>query len=239
MVEKPIEKVATAVLSTTAKAKARERTKEKEKAATSGEAMETVSFCPLFGAYATYSRSCMLSKDKPSKSVDDIEMKPIDENEASTANASEAADDATTTGAAPKVLRKSSEPTSEVLHNFARVTPKQLAHVVFPPENRFQPVRAVAQRQTSSSSSASGEKKPARGRYAGGGGVIVLVDTRPGDGEPEWVQSLADQAAAAAAAEPTIDIAAASSGPVPILEDDVSVEPPPPFEVSDLPSVHR
>lgn len=41
-VEKPAEKVATAVLSTTAKAKARERTKEKEKAAAAGEAMETV-----------------------------------------------------------------------------------------------------------------------------------------------------------------------------------------------------
>jgi hypothetical protein len=38
-----MEKVATAVLSTTAKAKARERTKEKEKAATSGDAMDTVS----------------------------------------------------------------------------------------------------------------------------------------------------------------------------------------------------
>jgi 26S proteasome regulatory subunit N2 len=37
-----VEKVATAVLSTTAKAKARERTKEKEKAA-ADEPMETVS----------------------------------------------------------------------------------------------------------------------------------------------------------------------------------------------------
>lgn len=43
VVEKPAEKVATAVLSTTAKAKARERTKEKEKAVAAGEAMETVS----------------------------------------------------------------------------------------------------------------------------------------------------------------------------------------------------
>jgi 26S proteasome regulatory subunit N2 len=39
-----VEKVATAVLSTTAKAKAREKTKEKEKAANEGERMDTV--CP-------------------------------------------------------------------------------------------------------------------------------------------------------------------------------------------------
>jgi hypothetical protein len=47
VVEKPTEKVATVVLSTTAKAKARERTKEKEKAAMSGEAMDTVSLFAL------------------------------------------------------------------------------------------------------------------------------------------------------------------------------------------------
>ena len=41
-----VTKVATAVLSTTAKAKARERTKEKEKAAAAGEPMQTVCGCP-------------------------------------------------------------------------------------------------------------------------------------------------------------------------------------------------
>jgi 26S proteasome regulatory subunit N2 len=188
----------------------------------------------------------VLFKDKPSKSVDDIDMKPVDENEASTANASEAADDATTTGAVPRFPRKSLEPTSEVLHNFARVTPKQLAHIVFPLENRFQPVRAVAQSQThaqssSSSSPTTSAKKTAPGRYAGGGGVLVLVDTQPSDGEPEWVQLLAERASTAATAEPTGAgiAAAASSGPVPIPEDDMLVEPPPPFEVSDLHPLHR
>lgn len=240
--EKPLEKVATAVLSTTAKARARERTKEKEKAVTSGEAMDTVSQCfRSVNALVIHAHRCM--KDKPTKSVDDVDMKPVDENEASTANASEAADDATTTGATPKPARKPSEPTSEVLHNFARVTPKQLAHIVFPPENRFQPVRAVAQSQNqgrpSNSPSAAISTKKTAGRHASGGGIVVLMDTRPDDDEPEWVQSLADQAAAAAAAalaiadaaEPGIDDT--SAGPAPIPEDDMIVDPPPPFEVSD------
>jgi hypothetical protein len=98
--------------------------------------------------------------------MDNIEMKPIDDNEASTANASEAADNATTTGAAPNLLRKPSEPTSEVLHNFAQVTLKQLAHIVFPPKNRFQPVHAVArsQTQTHSSSSSSSSSTPVMGK---------------------------------------------------------------------------
>ena len=175
-------------------------------------------------------------------------MKPVDENEASTANASEAADDATTAETPPKLTRKPSEPTSEVLQNFARVTPKQLAHIIFPPENRFQPVRAVAQSQNrsqspSSSSSPINARRTA-GRHVGGSGIIVLVDTRPDDGEPEWVQSLADQAAAAAAAaaaasaeagEPLVDgTGATSSGAVPIPEDDMMVDPPPPFEVRNL-----
>lgn len=178
-------------------------------------------------------------------------MKPADENEASTANASEAADDATvatTASATPKLTRKQSEPPSEVLHNFARVTPKQLAHIVFPSENRFQPVRAVAQRQNysqpSSSSTSTISGKRTAGRHIGGSGIIVLVDTRPDDGEPEWVESLADQAAAAAAAaaaasaedgEPLADgTGATSSGSVPIPEDDMMVDPPPPFEVRNL-----
>jgi 26S proteasome regulatory subunit N2 len=40
--EKAVEKVATAILSTTVKAKAREKTKEKEKAAAESDSMETV-----------------------------------------------------------------------------------------------------------------------------------------------------------------------------------------------------
>lgn len=83
-------------------------------------------------------------------------MKPIDGNEASTANVSD-----TTTGGAPHLPL---EPTSK-LHNFARVTPKQLAHIVFPPENHFQPVRAIArsQTQTPSSSSSSSSSTPVIG----------------------------------------------------------------------------
>ena len=48
-----VEKVATAVLSTTAKAKARERTKEKEKREAEGDSMETVSYLPRNAARVT------------------------------------------------------------------------------------------------------------------------------------------------------------------------------------------
>ncbi|KAF8293629.1 26S proteasome regulatory complex non-ATPase subcomplex Rpn2 Psmd1 subunit [Clavulina sp. PMI_390] len=230
-VEKAVEKVATAVLSTTAKAKARERTK---KAAAAGDAMQT---------------------DKPAApGKEDVEMKSSDEAEASTANPSEVADDATTTGGASPTAptstqppKKVPEPTSETLQNFARVVPKQLAHIVFPRDSRFRPVRAVgassssslASTSTSASSSstslpASINKKSSTGKYTGaGGGVLVLIDTRPSDGEPEWVISLADQQAAEAAAngnghaDPTASTSA--GGASSIAEDDIVVEPPPPF----------
>jgi 26S proteasome regulatory subunit N2 len=134
--------------------------------------------------------------------------------------------------------KKPSEPTSETLHNFSRVTPSQLAHIVFPPDNRFQPVRAVASHSTTAR---SGNSKAHRkvDRYAGGGGILVLVDTRPEDGEPELVLSLADSAAAAAVAFASAATAAglnvpAPNGPSAIAEDENTVEPPAPFEVSTL-----
>ncbi|KAF8331501.1 26S proteasome regulatory complex, non-ATPase subcomplex, Rpn2/Psmd1 subunit [Cantharellus anzutake] len=196
--EKPIEKVATAVLSTTARVKARERIKEKKQA----EAMET---------------------DKPAeKAMEDVDMKDESSSITSTAVPASGSDDAGTLGASTsdnvpsasssKREKKPAEPTSEVLQNLSRVTLAQLAYIVFPPENRFQPVRAVASSRTVSSP--TGKKVD---RYAGGGGILVLVDSKP-EGEPEWVLSLAEQAAAAAAppqATPPASQLGAASAPAP------------------------
>lgn len=159
--------------------------------------------------------------------------------EGTTADAS-----ASSSSSAPKKEKKPAEPSSETLQNFSRVTPSQLAHIVFPTENRFQPVRAVASQSTTARSataatSGSGKAAPVKkaDRYAGGGGILVLVDTKPEEGEPEWVQSLAEAAAvatAAAAAPAAGTNAALQPSASAIVEDEPGVEPPASFEVSSI-----
>ncbi|KIJ45113.1 hypothetical protein M422DRAFT_29967 [Sphaerobolus stellatus SS14] len=149
-----VEKVATAVLSTTAKAKARERTKEKEKAAAEGESMETD------------------EKQDIKKEEEDVSMK-VDEPVGTGPS--------TDSGAVKK--HKPTEPSFEVLPNFSRVTPSQLAHITFPPDGRYQPVRPVAttpaSRQGTSKTGKTPTGKLSAERYAGGGGILLLIDERP------------------------------------------------------------
>ncbi|KAG9048022.1 proteasome regulatory particle base subunit [Serendipita sp. 407] len=137
-----VEKVATAVLSTTAKAKARAKEK-KEK----GEGLDADAKSP-----------------KPSGTAEDVVMgddtkKPEEEPDK----------------AAPPTEKKKKEPTSETLQNFSRVTPAQLAHISFPPDARFQPVRSFT---ASARSKSKINGKSASERYAGGG-IIMLIDRRP------------------------------------------------------------
>ena len=134
-----MEKVATAVLSTTAKAKARAKEK-KEK----GEAMDTDVKSPK-------------PSDAAAPGSGDVEMK----DEASTVKTEDKDKDKTAS------KRKEKEPSSETLQNLSRVTPAQLAHISFPPEGRFQPVRPIR--------SGSGKTR------AGGGGILVLIDRTPGE----------------------------------------------------------
>ena len=84
---------------------------------------------------------------------------------------------------------RKSEPASEKLSNFSRVTPAQLAYVSFSSESRYQPVRVVSTRP---SPSAKALKTPASvalatERYAGGGGILIMADTRP-DEEGEYIE---------------------------------------------------
>ncbi|KAJ3883307.1 D-isomer specific 2-hydroxyacid dehydrogenase [Lentinula edodes] len=112
-------KVATAVLSTTAKVKAR----EKKKAAAEGDAMET--------------------DEKPDVKTEgdgDIEMK-------TEGSSKEVYVLSTSPAGTSKSAKK--EPSSETLPNLSRVTPAQLAYISFPADGKYQPVRAVTAKPVS------------------------------------------------------------------------------------------
>ncbi|KII93864.1 hypothetical protein PLICRDRAFT_36086 [Plicaturopsis crispa FD-325 SS-3] len=150
-----VTKVATAVLSTTAKVKAR----EKKKAAAEGDAMDT-------------------DEKADAKKDADVEMK-ADENDAKPSTS--------------KSARKG-EPSSEKLPNLSRVTPAQLAHISFPADGRYQPVRAVGTK--AAPRSGKGVATPASTsvalglgseKFGGGGGILLLVDQRP-DEEAEFIE---------------------------------------------------
>jgi 26S proteasome regulatory subunit N2 len=176
-----VTKVATAVLSTTAKVKAR----EKKKAAAEGDAMET--------------------DEKPEvKKEVDVEMKseeppsPTKHGDISPINGSisNLAEDGKPSSS--KSQRKT-EPVFEKLPNFSRVTPAQLVHITFPADGRYQPVRAVSAKAPPSvknnkvtvapagSKSATAALGLASEKYAGGGGILILVDEFPNE-EAEFVE---------------------------------------------------
>jgi 26S proteasome regulatory subunit N2 len=147
-----------------------------------------------------------------------------------------------------KPARKS-EPSFEKLPNFSRVVPAQLAHITFPADGRYQPVRAVSTTTPSSVKSGkaavlpAGSKSPTAAlglsseKYAGGGGILILVDVSP-DQEAEFIEFDAP------AAEPVpADVATdgqnghaiagpAASGPhIALDENALEADPPESFEV--------
>jgi 26S proteasome regulatory subunit N2 len=132
------------------------------------------------------------------------------------------------------------EPSSEVLPNFSRVTPAQLAHIVFPADGRYQPVRAV----TAMSTQRNGKAVPtsvttslglASEKYAGGGGILILTDLRP-DEEAEYINL--NPAPALEVASDSVPNGHALSGPpaagphLSIDEAAPEADPPESFEVS-------
>ncbi|KAF5312814.1 hypothetical protein D9619_003415 [Psilocybe cf. subviscida] len=154
-----VTKVATAVLSTTAKVKAR----EKKKAAAEGEGM-----------------------DLDDKADADVEMKADDTQKDGdvspiTQSVANLADDGKASTSAAKA--KKTEPSFEQKPNFSRVTPAQLAFISFPADGRYQPVRAVSAKSPSSKSGKVGAASTAlvlgSEKYAGGGGILLLTDSRP------------------------------------------------------------
>ncbi|KAJ7125679.1 D-isomer specific 2-hydroxyacid dehydrogenase [Mycena crocata] len=212
-----VHKVATAVLSTTAKVKAR----EKKKAATD-DAMDT--------------------DDKPEGKKEgdgDVEMKVDDEPlspgkdagdispiNGSISNLAEEGKPSTTKST------KKSEPSFEMLPNLSRVTPAQLAYISFPAEGRFQPVRAVS--ATPAPPRGGGKASPApvglvSEKYAGGGCILILSDLQPEE-EAEFIDF--EPPAQAPASEPappatTVPTSALPVGPH-IALDETSPEAGPP-----------
>ncbi|KAK0478260.1 hypothetical protein IW261DRAFT_1482577 [Armillaria novae-zelandiae] len=152
-------KVATAVLSTTAKVKAR----EKRKAAAEGDAMETDETKKEGDGDVE-----MKAEESPAKGGD---ISPINGSMSNLADDSKAPTQPT--------------PSSEMLPNFSRVTPAQLSYITFPSDGRYQPVRAVSSKTIKAG---KGSKVSSSGvnSYSGGGGILLLTDLRP-DEEGEFI----------------------------------------------------
>ncbi|KAL4241663.1 26S proteasome regulatory subunit RPN2 [Abortiporus biennis] len=190
-----VAKVASVVLSTTAKAKAR----EKKKAAAEGDLIDI--------------------DEKDVKKDTDVDMK--DEASSSTP---------------PEVVegKKRREPAFERLPNFSRVTPAQMPYIVFPPEGRYQPVRAVASGPPPKSSrlprSQNGVNTKAE-KYAGGGGILIMLDQRP-DEEAEYIEftTTINAATAAVAVPDTTALPASRDLHIALDENAPEVDPPEPFE---------
>ncbi|KAJ7357264.1 armadillo-type protein [Mycena albidolilacea] len=211
-------KVAAAVLSTTAKVKAR----EKKKAASDENAMDTDD-----------------KPDEKKESEGDVEMK-VDEEPGKDAgdispingSISGLAEDGKSATKAPK----KAEPAFELRHNLSRVTPAQLAYITFPPEGRFQPVRAVSAKpapiRKPGSAGAKSSSAPAglvSEKYAGGGCILILSDLRPNE-EAEFID-FAPPAPAAAEPVPSASAPALPTGPhIALDEASPEVGPPEAFE---------
>lgn len=149
--EKKLEKVETAVLSTTAKAQARQRTKAKQKAqaASAGEADMDVDAPKPTGEKAT-----------------------TDE-----ANAAEASDKESAKAAAPS---HADEPKEERIPNGSRVTVFQLKYLSCPAEARYVPVRPWTTSSSSQAAPEPAAARQLDLSVTGGrGGIVLLLDREP------------------------------------------------------------
>jgi len=111
--DKAIEKVNTAVLSTTLKAKMRAKKTEKEKAEKEGGGL--------------------MDMDNPPAEDDEGEKMDTDEKEE--------AEEPETKDKKKKKAKKEEEPHYEVLSNLSRVVPAQLKYITFPEGSRYAPIK--------------------------------------------------------------------------------------------------
>lgn len=182
-----------------------------------------------------------MKADGPSSSADPSgDISPIAESLSNLPEASKSEGRVAETKKAPR----KSEPASERLPNFSRVTPAQLAHVVFPAEARYQPVRPVSSQALKSakgkaSSVAKAPSAVALGgtaeRYAGGGGILILIDQAPSEPvelvELEPVPAPAPPATEAAPATTTPAEPAYTGRHISLDENAPEADPPQSFEV--------
>ncbi|GAA99317.1 uncharacterized protein L969DRAFT_86556 [Mixia osmundae IAM 14324] len=169
-----VERVATAVLSTTAKATARAKTKEIEKAA-ADDTMDT-------------------NADEAKKAGTTKEDEAMATDEAAAVDSKKAEE------TTKEKKKKEVEPSSERIQNMSRVLPAQLPYIAFADDSRFEPVRSLVPSGSISKSThvsaKSAHKKsalPAASAAAAvlaevallggalGGGIIVVSDKRPNE----------------------------------------------------------
>ena len=133
-------------------------------------------------------------------------------------------------------VTKNAEPPHEIRPNFSRVTPAQLAHVSFPPEGRYQPVRPVSTTTMSRATPHSGPFTSVTSeKFAGGGGILILTDLRPEE-EDEFIEFEPPVEPIAPEAPSNIPngqvVGAPLSGPQFALDDNTAEgSPPESFEV--------
>ena len=183
-----MEKVATAVLSTTAKATARQEKKDKEKAAQ--DTMETDDQDTAKSSQESKEAKegeVHVTESKEKETEDKMEIENIEKSEGKTAETTEGGNEVVP----PKTKRRKEEPTSQSLPNLSRVVPAQLPHINFPSEGRFHPVRPlITSTIVSSSTSDQLSTAPANSASAilttlattsrvTGGGIILLRDSEP------------------------------------------------------------
>jgi len=201
-----VSKVATAVLSTTAKAKAR----EKRKAAAEGESMDL--------------------DEKDAKKDGDVEMKTDEASSSHHGDVSPIAGLPANLGDGSEDV-KPVEPSFHTLSNFSRVTPRQMPLISFPKDSRYQPVRA-----TSAYTLAPGKAPVhlPSDQYAGGGGILIMVDQRP-DEEAEYIEftttiSVTAAATAVQAAPDSSSFDRTRDLHISLDENAPEASPPEPFE---------
>ncbi|KIL70943.1 hypothetical protein M378DRAFT_183492 [Amanita muscaria Koide BX008] len=146
-----VTKVATAVLSTTAKVKAR----EKRKAAAEGEHIMEVDVKPEPDADVDM---------KAEESTKNGDVSPIPDNKPSTSRS-----------------QRKPEPSYEIKSNLSRVTPAQLQYISFPGDGRYQPVRPVSSRSEPQRKYSAGGLPSEGYVGGGGGGILILADLRSGE----------------------------------------------------------
>lgn len=115
------------------------------------------------------------------------------------------------------------EPNFQKLPNFSRVTPAQMAYVAFPPESRYQPVRALSA-QPPRKGHATASALANMEKFGGGGGVLILLDQRPEE-EPEYIEFTTVNAA------PQPEVTQDRQRHISLDENAPEAAPPEPFEV--------
>lgn len=224
--EKKVEKVETAVLSTTAKASQRQREKEKAEKGEGEDEEETV----VETEEAANSAAAAGGEDAEMK-VDGEEKKDGEATE------DESKKDGGASSSSTKKPRKAPEPSTTTLSNLSRVTPAQLAYISFPSStSRFQPIRPVNSGTPLPAGSVPSAKSSSLGGVGAGGGILLVRDTKPEE-EVELLEMevlKAIDVSGAGAAAPAAEEAAAGGGEAGDgFETAPIAEVPPPFEYTE------